>query len=193
MKSKSALVISKIIEKIQLCVGWFLIIIFGMSTILTLVDRSGIKESIISTIFTGLGIWLIILSRKRKKLISDFRTYITMLSSDPTGSIENLALNLGTSQDVVINNLQQMIIKKYFVNAYIDSSNNRVVLAHAGVKKNTVPNAYSNIQTASNPNIDKKNEKEEEYISVTCKSCGGINKITKGEVGECEYCGSPIK
>ena len=27
---------------------------------------------------------------------------------------------------------------------------------------------------------------------VKCKGCGGINKIQRGAVGECEYCGSPI-
>lgn len=27
---------------------------------------------------------------------------------------------------------------------------------------------------------------------VTCKNCGGNNTIIDGEIGECEYCGSPI-
>ena len=31
-----------------------------------------------------------------------------------------------------------------------------------------------------------------ELITVKCKGCGGINKIQRGAVGECEYCGSPV-
>lgn len=33
----------------------------------------------------------------------------------------------------------------------------------------------------------------QEIQVVTCKCCGASNKIAKGTVGECEYCGSPIQ
>ena len=51
--------------------------------------------------FIAIGVLLIICSRKRKTLIRNFKIYAPRLSVDPTGSIENLALGLGTSQDVV--------------------------------------------------------------------------------------------
>lgn len=188
-KGKGALVLSKIIEKIQLVFGVIFTFTFSYSTITFIIDRGALNEIILAIVMTGLGIWLIILSKKRKKLISDFKTYVARLSTDPTGSIENLALGLGTSQDVVTKNLQQMIIKKYFVNAYIDSMNNRIVLAHVGEHIN---NSSNSIQNVSNSYMDNQNAKDMEYVSVTCKNCGGINKITNGKVGECEYCGSPI-
>jgi DNA-directed RNA polymerase subunit RPC12/RpoP len=182
-QNKNTLIYSRIIEKVQLCVGAFLVFVFGLGTISVAINKSGLEAITIFGIFTGLGIWLIVLSNKRKKLINDFTTYVARLSMDPTGSIENLAQSLGMSQDVVINNLQKMIIKKYFVNAYIDSLNNRIVLEHAGDKMNSASD-----ENASN----EYNQNEEEYVSVTCKNCGGINKVAKEKVGECEYCGSPI-
>ncbi len=39
----------------------------------------------------------------------------------------------------------------------------------------------------------KEPPKKKEPRIVICKNCGGNNKILDGEVGECEYCGSPIK
>jgi len=188
-KGKGALVLSKIIEKIQLVFGVIFTFMFGLATIAVIVSGDGLAGIVLGAIITGLGIWLIILSKRRKKLISDFKTYVARLSTDPTGSIENLALGLGTSQDVVIKNLQQMIIKRYFVNAYIDSLNNRIVLAHVGGQMN---NTSTTMQTASNPYMNNQNAKDMEYVSVTCKNCGGINKILNDKVGECEYCGSPI-
>lgn len=190
-KGKGALVLSKIAEKIQLIVGILIVIIFGLIAIMaTFTDDFQLDMFIICYVITGLGIWMIILSRKRKKLISDFKLYVARLSMDPTGSIDNLALTLGLSQDEVKRNLMKMILKKYFVNAYIDTTTNCIVLPHDKAKNRNTYNTYN--QNSSTYNLNNQNTNEVEDIAVTCKNCGGINKITKGKVGECEYCGSPI-
>ena len=187
-KGKGALVLSQIIEKIQLIVGILIVIIFGLTAIMaTFTEDFKLDMFIIFYVITGLGIWMIILSRKRKKLISDFKLYVARLSMDPTGSIDNLALTLGLSQDAVRNNLKKMILKKYFVNAYIDTTTNCIVLPHDKEKNS---NTYN--QNSSTYNLNNQNTYEVEDIAVTCKNCGGINKIIKGKVGVCEYCGSPI-
>jgi uncharacterized protein with PQ loop repeat len=177
--SKAAIVISQIIEKLQLIAGIILTILFGLPAIICLFDkktRAGVI--IVMIILTALGVLLIVFSRKRKKLINDFKTYVQRLSIDPTGSIDNLAAGLGTSQDVVKNNINLMIKKRYFSNAYIDTENNRVVFPIVLEQQPT--------------NAAKSTQSNIEYISVTCKSCGGINKMVKGTASECDYCGSPL-
>ena len=49
---------------------------------------------------------------------------------------------------------------------------------------------FTNQQPFTEP---KEPPKKKEPRIVICKNCGGNNKILDGEVGECEYCGSPIK
>jgi uncharacterized protein with PQ loop repeat len=177
--SKAAIVVSQIIEKLQLIAGIIITILFGLPAIACLFDKkTGAGIIIVMFILAALGVLLIVFSRKRKKLINDFKTYVQRLSVDPTGSIDNLAAGLGTSQDVVKNNLNMMIKKKYFSNAYIDTENNRVVFPIVSEQQQT------NAPQASQSSI--------EYITITCKSCGGINKVIKGTVGECDYCGSPL-
>lgn len=39
----------------------------------------------------------------------------------------------------------------------------------------------------------KEPPKKKEPRVVICKNCGGNNKIIDGDIGECEYCGSPIE
>lgn len=179
--SKTAIVISGIIEKVQLITGIVITFIFGITAIACIGDNKyPIEEKFTMFVFTAIGILLIIFSIKRKKLIKNFKSYVQRLSVDPTSSIENLASGLGTSQDVVKMNLEKMIKKRYFSNAYIDTENNRIVFSKASEQQtNTIK-------------VNQSNEPKIEYITVTCKSCGGINKIAKGTVGECEYCGSPL-
>lgn len=177
--SKAAIVVSQIIEKLQLIAGIIMTILFGLPAIACIGDKKT-KAGVIFIMFilAALGVLLIVFSRKRKKLINDFKIYVQRVSVDPTGSISNLAAGLGTSQDVVKNNLNMMIKKRYFSNAYIDTENNRVVFPIVLEQQRT------NAQEANQSNID--------YITVTCRSCGGINKVIKGTVGECDYCGSPL-
>lgn len=177
--SKTAIVVSQIIEKLQLIAGIIMAILFGLPAIACIADKKT-KAGVILTMFilAAIGVVLIVFSRKRKKLINDFKTYVQRLSADPIGSIDNLAAGLGTSQDVVKNNLEMMIKKRYFSNAYIDIDNNRIVFP-------VVSNQQKN-------NASQVNQSNVEYITVTCKSCGGINKMVKGTVGECDYCGSPL-
>lgn len=178
--SKASIVVSQIIEKIQMIVGIILVGFWGIGLAATITEGD-VTVIILCLIFIGLGVWSILAARKRKKLIIDFKTYVQRLSVDPTGSIDNLAAGLGTSQDIVNKRLKLMMKKNYFKDAYIDTDANQVVFSRG--------NSYMNnaAQTADEP-IQKI-----DYTTVMCKSCGGNNKIVKGTVCECEFCGSPIK
>jgi hypothetical protein len=137
--------------------------------------------------FAVIGGSLVYFGLKRKKFIKNFKTYVQKLSVDPTGSISGLASTTGTSVDVVKKNLEKMISKKFFVNAYIDVESNCIIF----------PASNNNINVSTNTtqfNVQQNTKQPEiEYVTVTCKSCGGINKVIKGKVSECDFCGSPIK
>lgn len=253
-KSKSAIVLSTIVEKIQLIVGIFLAIIFGACTIISIAEpllgASGFL--VFCIIVDAISVILIVFSRKRHNLIRDFKSYVAILSNDPTGSIENLAASSGTSVDVVKKNLQKMIDRKYFYNATIDHSSNCIILpnrkdyqtvnrpvATSASNGNTIKqqsqrnvtmttnisglnaenaaefnkavsqlgNAFAKLDdaladfidenyadeyAAFNEGSDSTNPSSTGLVTITCKGCGGISTLLKGQIGECEYCGSTI-
>ena len=183
-QSKTTIVVSQIIEKLQLMVGILIAIVFGLSAIICMTDGYTMMDIIIVMyIFTIMGIVLIVLSRKRHNLIKSFRTYVSYLSVNPTGLIENLAEDLGASQDIIKKNLSIMIDRKYFANAYIDETENRIVFPASNMVDTSLDKNHSAEQNNTNS----------EFIDVNCKSCGGKNRILKGRTSQCDYCGSYIK
>ena len=115
-----------------------------------------------------------------------FKDYVAQLSVDTSGSIENIAGATGTSVDVVKKNLAFMIKKKFFTNARIDEVNNQLVLpsmAQRQQEQNYNAQA-SNVSTSAPQN---------EMTTCKCPNCGGMNKIAKGMVAECDFCGSPLQ
>lgn len=183
--SKAAIVVSKIIEKIQLIVGIVTTFVFGVIAIYSTFDDEydGLDVVITFYIIFFIGILLIALSIKRHKLINNFKTYVKILSEDSTGSIDNIATVLNVSTDKVRKELQLMIDKKYFANAYVNFETNRIIFPS------------SNVEISENVGQNKTTDehyKSKDYISISCKNCGGMNTVIKGQVGECEYCGSII-
>ena len=191
-RSKAAIAVSKIASIIQMLAGVFIVFTFGLCTIMYFTDAefqsNGISFLVTCLIIDAIGIALILFSRKRSKLIKEFKNFVGYISEDPSGSIANLASAMGTSQDVVKNNLELMIKRKYFVNARIDLGKNCIVIG-SGAKSTQQKVQQSNTTGAAAAAV---NMPKIQYVTVTCKCCGGINKIVKGNVAECDFCGSPI-
>ncbi len=189
--SKTAIVISSIIEKVQLIGG---ICIAGLFGLVCLVGFSEFEDGdmaalIFCIIITALGVLMIVFSRKRHRLIQSFKTYVTILSNDPTGSIANLAMKTGTSEDVVRNNLELMIKKRYFANAAIDRSTDCILFPNHGTSQPFVNQANTN----NNAFSPRAAEEAVKMVTITCKGCGAVNTIVRGKVSECEYCGSSLQ
>ena len=92
-----------------------------------------------------------------------------------------MAAILNQPEDKVRRNLEKLCKKKYFNDAYVDNK------AKLFVRKDQMS------QKIGNPSFTKTAKQTgAELLTVKCKGCGGINKIQRGAVGECEYCGSPI-
>lgn len=183
ISSKAAIVMSSIIEKLQLIFGGLLIFTFGILTIASFADSELAGGGFLwfCLVCDIIGVVLIIFSNRRRKLIIEFKKYVAILSADSSGSIENLASAAGVSPDVIKRNLGLMIKRKYFINAHIDHGTNRIIIS-------------LNKDFTSNLRADQDQEGcSAELITVTCRNCGGINKIVRGKVFECEFCGSPIR
>ncbi len=188
MNSKARIAVSQIVEKIELIVGICIVILFGFTGIICLPEEGGGGIFISCLVFVIIGIILIRLSRKNHKLVADFKKYVTAISADGSGSIEKLSRALNIAPDVARKNLELMIKKKYFVNAFINEETNSIVIGNI-IPRKTEPDSRNNVSDAT---PQQQNFKKIEYISVTCSGCGGVNKIEKGKGGECEFCGSPL-
>ena len=179
--SKAAVTVSSIISKIQMVCG-VPCILLGIVGIVSSIGHMKTEDITFIIIFLGGGYLLIRNGRRRKKLIQEFKKYVIYISENPFGSISDLVMSMGKSEDEIRKNLDIMIKKKYFTNAYVDLKENRVVISNAK-PVNNVPGNY----TAPTINPD-----DIEYVSITCPSCGGVNKVEKGTVYECDFCGSHI-
>jgi hypothetical protein len=177
--SKKAYAICKIIEVVQMTIGIVMAALFGLVFIVSLTDDNTdeIGYQIIVLLFAVLGVMLIIFSRKRNVLLKNLKAYYARLLTDKTGSITSLANSLHIPKEVVTANLEKMIDKKLFPLAYIDEKESRIVFPRSTI----------------GDYITKGNTSNLEYIAVTCKNCGGISKVIKGRVIECEFCGSIIQ
>lgn len=187
--SKTAIITNTIISKVEIIIGIAIMALFGITTIYGLFHikaGSDFIAVIILLLIVLVGFKIFSMGRKTSKLIKLFKEYVSRLSSDPSGSISNLASSIGTSEDIVKNNLEIMMKKKYFANAYIDGESNCIVFSNREQHREQ----YNN----DNLNMNNKEElKTKEYITVTCNGCGATNKIAKGEGGECDYCGTPLQ
>lgn len=195
-KSKVAIAASKTVSFVQVLAGIAIVFMFGLCTIMYLTDTefsadTGVGFLIFCLVLDALGVWLIVLSRKKTKLIKEFKKYVAVVSSDPDGYIPDIAASLGTSEYVVKKNLELMITKKYFANAFIDQNQNCIIIASK--QNNTVSTAPQPQTHATAYASSPVTSKAIEMMTVKCKGCGGINTIQKGTIGECDFCGSSIK
>lgn len=185
-KSKVSLAVSAIIEKVEMIAGlcWGGFWTLGVLIYIFDDDLFDMSLVIISLLLAVLGFWVFSLGQKRAKMRKEFKKYVTQLSVDPSGSLENMAAATGTSVDVLKKNLQFMIKKKFFTDAFINEQANQLVLP------SMVQRAQ---QQAQNFQYATPGAAQQELVACTCPCCGGMNKIAKGKTAECDFCGSPLQ
>lgn len=144
---------------------------------------------IVLVIFDIIGILFVLSARKTFKLIKEFKKYVAVIACSPDGYIPDIAASLGKSENVVKENLELMIKKKYFINAFIDANENCFVIANKNKVEQFTQECEDDADTYSDNAVPQSNK----MVTVTCKGCGAVNTIPKGAVRECEYCGSSIK
>lgn len=123
----------------------------------------------------GVGLFFIIEGIKRKHLISEFRLYIEKLSQDPNKSLARLSYITKVPVYKIKIKINKMIGYGFFINAYIDETDNTLVYLNSTAKSKA-----------------SSSQNQITYVTVKCSGCGATNRIVKGTVGKCEFCGAYI-
>lgn len=185
--SNGKVVIKSILGKIASIIGYCMGALFILFFLVTITDNTmeaSTKEAgyFLCVLTIVISYLLIRLGRSIKKTIKRFKEYVKLISVDNISSLEEIASSTSHSVDFVKNDIQKLIDKKYFINAYIDIESGEIVIGE------------QDIQPISNPAYKGVHQrKEQETESVKCSGCGAMNYRSKGTVINCEYCGSLLK
>jgi hypothetical protein len=143
-------------------------------------------SSVVGTLIVGLvfygggGALMIYIAKKMEINAEKLKKYIAIVINNNQTSIDNIAAAVPVSYEEATKDLQKMIDTGYFENAYIDVSEREIVLTN---KKKEQKYSSSNVQVDGT--VD-----EPQIKGAICRSCGANNKVVKGQICECEYCGS---
>lgn len=171
----------RVIGVLQLIFGWFLTVLFGVTAIASFADiksRNDFDTNMTCLIIAAVSSLLIIFGAKKMKLIKTFRNYSSQLTADPVKSIDTLAASMGVSVVKAKKKITSMLSHGLFPNAFIDNQSNCLVFTNH-------QNPLS--QSASNAAVIPVS-----YTTIQCQGCGAINKIARGGVVDCEFCGSSL-
>lgn len=153
--------------------------IAGLGFIVCLSDGFG-SDDIGMILFFGIaGFALQKVSRKIKREAEDVKKYLSVIVNGNERQIDAIASSMGKSYDVTKNDIQKLINKGYLKNAYINEGIREIILPSDSIQEQvdaTINSTANNVTTKI----------------VTCPCCGANNTIM-GNIGECEYCGSPLK
>lgn len=152
--------------------------IAGIGFIACLSDGFG-SDDIGMILFFGIaGFALQKVSQKIKREAEDVKKYLSVIVNGNERQIDVIASSMGKSYDVAKNDIQKLINKGYLKNAYINEGTREIVLP------NIIQEQSGEMTNASSVNVETK--------IVACPCCGANNTVV-GDMGECEYCGSPLK
>lgn len=148
--------------------------------LLVCITDSFAGEDVVMILFFGAaGFVLRKVAKKIKTEAEDVKQYLSVIINGNVRQLDTIASTTGKSYDVVYKDVKKMIDKGYLKNAYIDEGLREVVL----------PNSNPDPQNTVN---ETANATPVQFKIVACPCCGANNTIY-GEMGECEYCGSPLK
>lgn len=186
-KSKVAIFTNKIMALILNIIGWVFGALFLLATLISLFDDKKDEAGIIIAclVIVAICVLVIVKANKINRRIKRFKTYVGLISMENMTSIENIASSTSQSIDFVKMDIQKMIDKKYFTDAYLDKKGNELVINKAN---RHTSQQYQEVQQTgnANPNINV------EMQTVTCGGCGAMNSKQVGVANSCEFCGSPL-
>ena len=138
-------------------------------------------EDVVMILFFGAaGFALRKVAKKIKTEAENVKQYLSIIINGNVCQLDTIASTTGKSYDVVHKDVKKMIEKGYLKNAYIDEGSREVVLPNSAPAPQNTVNATAVNATPVQSKI------------VACPCCGANNTIY-GDMGECEYCGSPLK
>ena len=115
-------------------------------------------------------------------LANMYRHYVDLVINQSQSSIGVIAESVGVPYEAAERELRKMIADGYFVGAQIDKATREIILRNHGTTHAPPPEESMGLYHPA-PISERV---------VTCGSCDANNTIV-GQVGECEYCGSPLQ
>lgn len=177
-RSKLALISAVVKSRVQAVLGWTLLAfsVVGFSVELSADELDAIGLTVAS-LFLAVGVALLACSFRTRRLVNQFRYYVSILSDQSTMSIYQLSVTLGQPEEKVVRALQAMIARHFFASAYVDRGRKCLVF----------------------PLLEKARRESQEELEhlpheiVTCPVCGGDNRIPVGRGCNCMYCDNLLR
>ena len=157
------------------------LLVLGGFGIIGSFDPFDFGSLVIFLFFIAGGVILLNKAKKIKAEGESIKKYLAIIVNGGERQLDAVASATGKQYDVVKNDVQKMIDKGFLKNAYINENTREVVLpsaapANVNVAQPTGGAAPAAVQTRV----------------IACPCCGANNTIS-GDIGECEYCGTPLK
>ena len=190
--SRAKITISTLISKIMGLVGYVVGIFFALIALVLLIDGDISGALILFFVFAFPFLLLAWQGRRIKKRIMRFRSYIHFISTQQTGSLHVIATQTNLPVEFVKTDIETMIRKRYFVNAYINHETMEICFAgktsfpHSGMQQIGVVAATS----SSSHTPFAPGQSVARLESFTCGGCGASGTKPQGGSAICEYCGT---
>lgn len=156
------------------------LIVLGGFGIIGSFDPFDFGSLVISLFFIAGGVVLLNKAKKIKAEGETIKKYLVIIVNGGERQLDAIASATGKQYDVVKVDVQKIIDKGFLKNAYINENTREIVLPNAAPV-----NANSDqVQASASTTVQTK--------VVTCPCCGANNTVS-GALGECEYCGAPLK
>ncbi len=156
------------------------LIVFGGLGIMGSFDPFSLGGLVSFIFFIAGGFALLNKAKKIRSQGECIKEYLSIIVNGNVYELDAIASTTGKSYDVVHKDIKSMIDKGFLKNAYIDEGTREVVLPGSR------PVSQSNANTVS------EKATSIQFKTIACPCCGANNTI-QGDIGECEYCGSPLK
>ena len=157
------------------------LLVLGGFGIIGSFDPFDFGSLVIFLFFIAGGVILLNKAKKIKAEGESIKKYLAIIVNGGERQLDAVASATGKQYDVVKNDVQKMIDKGFLKNAYINENTREVVLASA---------ASSNVNVAQPTGGAAPTAVQTRVIACPC--CGANNTVS-GDLGECEYCGTPLK
>lgn len=151
--------------------GWIIFSIGALGSC-GMLDQRTLDGASGTLFFVFAGLALVFVGKMSAKKAVKFKKYIKLIVNEGLRSIPSIAAAIPATADEATEDIQEMIKKGFFMDAYINFSTNKLVFIR---EENQVE---SNLMTSQ--------------LIVSCNGCGANNKVASGQVSKCQYCGSLI-
>lgn len=128
-------------------------------------------------------------AKKTKKEAEEVKKYLAIIINGNIRQLDAIAAASGKPYDTVVKDVQKLIDRGFLKDAFLNTNTREVILNNAYTY---APEQISGTTGASTNTATNTPAPELAPKVITCSCCGANNMII-GKIGECEYCGAPIK